>query len=111
MVREIRRLVRGKCNNCHGCYGLITLSQRSECDYCGCLPDQHVEIPELEPVPRKRIKIPEDQGSNPDPKYEAMDDAPLDQDGVDDSSDYVDIDVDDGDDLVFERYLTLSPSS
>ena len=57
MVREIRRLLRGKCNNCNACYGLVTLSQRSECDYCGCPPTQHVEIPGLEPGPCKRFKL------------------------------------------------------
>ena len=56
MVREIRRLVRGKCNNCNACYGLVTLSQKSECDFCGCPPSQHVELPSLECGALKRPK-------------------------------------------------------
>ena len=105
MVREIRRLLRGKCNNCNACYGLVTLSQRSECDYCGCPPTQHVEIPGLEPGPCKRFKL-EDPPSVEQPlKTEATSAEELStsgdtdrQDDDDDADAYTDVE----DDWIFE---------
>ena len=105
MVREIRRLLRGKCNNCNACYGLVTLSQRSECDYCGCPPTQHVEIPGLEPGPCKRFKL-EDPPSVEQPlKTEAPSADELStsgdtdrQDDDDDADAYTDVE----DDWIFE---------
>ena len=45
MSRDIRNIIRGKCESCSSCSSFISVSGRVRCDYCGCPPaqNQHLE--------------------------------------------------------------------
>ena len=46
MARDIRNINRGCCESCKSCSNFISVSGRVLCDYCGCPPAQHQQLPD-----------------------------------------------------------------
>ena len=44
MSRDIRNIIRGRCQSCSSCSAFMSVSGRVRCDYCGCPPAQHQQL-------------------------------------------------------------------
>ena len=53
MARDIRNVIRGRCDGCKSCSSFLSCTRRVICDYCGCPPAQHVEIREKRVLKRR----------------------------------------------------------
>ena len=65
MARDIRNVNRGCCQSCKSCSNFISVSGRVLCDYCGCPPAQHQQLPE-EKLKRSASNDDDDRTSSPD---------------------------------------------
>ena len=81
MARDIRNVNRGSCESCKSCSNFISVSGRVLCDYCGCPPAQHQQIPD-EKFKRSASNDDDDRLSSPEHRSslsdgEMVDDCPL----------------------------------
>jgi len=54
MSRDIRNIIRGRCQSCSSCSSFISVSGRVRCDYCGCPPAQHQQLEDRPPSPQQQ---------------------------------------------------------
>ena len=61
MSRDIRNIIRGRCQSCSSCSGFISVSGRVRCDYCGCPPAQHQQLEDQQQQPEDKEQQQEEQ--------------------------------------------------